>query len=306
MRLSSVEGNRQRLDGGAMFGNVPRALWARWSPPDDGESASSSRAAACSSQDLDGTHGAVRDGHRRVLRAEAARALRRARGRARAAALARGARRRARGRRRRRAEPPAFRPRRRAARGVSRGRARRSCCSRTRASSSAGGAWERARAPHPRDRASFIPGLTELLERSGRLEIVDGERGARCSATACASSSPTGIRRDSMHAEIGGDGGVVFCSDLIPGAAVGASARDDGLRPLPGAPDRRETAVPRRTRSRAACGCSSRTTSNARSRAPRWTRPASSAWSRSARRSKRSSWVSGARRPRRSRFPRSR
>lgn len=35
MRLYSMEGNRQRLDGGAMFGNCPRALWARWLPPDD-------------------------------------------------------------------------------------------------------------------------------------------------------------------------------------------------------------------------------------------------------------------------------
>jgi glyoxylase-like metal-dependent hydrolase (beta-lactamase superfamily II) len=33
--LSSVRGNTQRLDGGAMFGNAPRALWARWCPPDD-------------------------------------------------------------------------------------------------------------------------------------------------------------------------------------------------------------------------------------------------------------------------------
>ncbi len=30
MKLWSVEGNRQRLDGGAMFGNVPKALWSRW------------------------------------------------------------------------------------------------------------------------------------------------------------------------------------------------------------------------------------------------------------------------------------
>lgn len=32
--ISSVEGNRQSLDGGAMFGNVPRALWQQWCPPD--------------------------------------------------------------------------------------------------------------------------------------------------------------------------------------------------------------------------------------------------------------------------------
>src|SRR5438045_5005213 len=35
-------------------------------------------------------------------------------------------------------------------------------------------AWERALAPHPRDRASFIAALPELLRASGRLEIVDG------------------------------------------------------------------------------------------------------------------------------------
>jgi glyoxylase-like metal-dependent hydrolase (beta-lactamase superfamily II) len=32
--FSSVEGNGQALDGGAMFGNVPRALWSRWEAPD--------------------------------------------------------------------------------------------------------------------------------------------------------------------------------------------------------------------------------------------------------------------------------
>ncbi len=35
MKFSSLMGNRQKLDGGAMFGNAPRALWARWTPPDD-------------------------------------------------------------------------------------------------------------------------------------------------------------------------------------------------------------------------------------------------------------------------------
>ena len=32
--LYSVEGNAQRLDGGAMFGNAPRALWERWAAAD--------------------------------------------------------------------------------------------------------------------------------------------------------------------------------------------------------------------------------------------------------------------------------
>ena len=30
MKLWSVLGNSQKLDGGAMFGNAPRALWERW------------------------------------------------------------------------------------------------------------------------------------------------------------------------------------------------------------------------------------------------------------------------------------
>src|SRR5439155_14220970 len=34
-RLDSVEGNTQRLDGGAMFGNCPRVVWERWAPPDE-------------------------------------------------------------------------------------------------------------------------------------------------------------------------------------------------------------------------------------------------------------------------------
>lgn len=33
--VSVVEGNRQYLDGGAMFGNVPRAVWSQWCPPDE-------------------------------------------------------------------------------------------------------------------------------------------------------------------------------------------------------------------------------------------------------------------------------
>jgi glyoxylase-like metal-dependent hydrolase (beta-lactamase superfamily II) len=33
-RLYSVEGNTQKLDGGAMYGNAPKPLWERWSPAD--------------------------------------------------------------------------------------------------------------------------------------------------------------------------------------------------------------------------------------------------------------------------------
>jgi glyoxylase-like metal-dependent hydrolase (beta-lactamase superfamily II) len=33
-RLDAVLGNTQKLDGGAMFGNAPKALWSRWCPAD--------------------------------------------------------------------------------------------------------------------------------------------------------------------------------------------------------------------------------------------------------------------------------
>ena len=34
-KISTLEGNSQKLDGGAMFGNAPRALWQRWMQPDE-------------------------------------------------------------------------------------------------------------------------------------------------------------------------------------------------------------------------------------------------------------------------------
>ena len=35
IKFSSIEGNRQKLDGGSMFGNAPRALWERWTKVDE-------------------------------------------------------------------------------------------------------------------------------------------------------------------------------------------------------------------------------------------------------------------------------
>lgn len=74
-------------------------------------------------------------------------------------------------------------------------------------------AWERARKPHPRDRASFIPELLPLLEASGRLEVVTGATTAAL-GDAVRFSFTDGHTPGLMHAQIGG---VVFCSDLIPG-----------------------------------------------------------------------------------------
>lgn len=33
--LTAIEGNTQKLDGGAMYGNAPKNLWEKWSPADD-------------------------------------------------------------------------------------------------------------------------------------------------------------------------------------------------------------------------------------------------------------------------------
>lgn len=80
--------------------------------------------------------------------------------------------------------------------------------------------WERARAPHPRDRASYIPELPGLLESSGRLEIVDGAHAPSLGDSVRFHYSD-GHTPGLMLAEIvgpdGGDGGIVFCADLIPG-----------------------------------------------------------------------------------------
>lgn len=35
MKIIPIEGNRMRLDGGAMFGNCPKVLWSKWHTPDE-------------------------------------------------------------------------------------------------------------------------------------------------------------------------------------------------------------------------------------------------------------------------------
>ncbi|MDR3385504.1 MAG: MBL fold metallo-hydrolase [Rudaea sp.] len=77
--------------------------------------------------------------------------------------------------------------------------------------------WERALHPHPRDRASFIAELQPLLEQSGRLELVDNEYSSTLGKTVRFGFSE-GHTPGLMLAEIAAPaGGVVFCSDLIPG-----------------------------------------------------------------------------------------
>jgi glyoxylase-like metal-dependent hydrolase (beta-lactamase superfamily II) len=84
--------------------------------------------------------------------------------------------------------------------------------------------WRRAREPHPRDRASFIPELMDLLEASGRLELVAGDR-CKVLGDAVRFHFSEGHTPGLMLAELCGQdgpdgrprGGLVFCADLIPG-----------------------------------------------------------------------------------------
>lgn len=82
-------------------------------------------------------------------------------------------------------------------------------------------AWERAKDPHPRDRASFIPELPALLEATGRLDVVADR------ATASAVLGPTyrfvysdghtpGLLLTVVETA---RGPLMFMGDLVPGAA---------------------------------------------------------------------------------------
>ncbi|MGE0871566.1 MAG: MBL fold metallo-hydrolase [Kofleriaceae bacterium] len=78
-------------------------------------------------------------------------------------------------------------------------------------------AWQRAMKPHPRDKTSFIAGMTNLLAASGTLELAASDRAA-------ALGNGFRFHRSSGHTpgllltEIDmPDGPVLFASDLIPG-----------------------------------------------------------------------------------------
>ncbi|WP_242108518.1 MBL fold metallo-hydrolase [Luteimonas aquatica] len=89
--------------------------------------------------------------------------------------------------------------------------------------------WQRARHPHARDRASYIAELPDLLEASGRLEIVRGERAQALGGTVrfhysdghtpglMLAEIEGPVHADSAQADAAPHGGVVFCADLVPG-----------------------------------------------------------------------------------------
>ena len=210
-----VLGNSQKLDGGAMYGNCPRAVWSSWSPPDDLDRID----LACRAM-------LVREGSRNVLLETGIGSF--------------------------------FEPKKRERYGVVEDRhvllENLKALGMTDADvdvvvlshlhfDHAGGllaafeaganprllfpkakflvgrkAFERAKSPHPRDRASFIPELPDLLEESGRLSLIEGDthpvlgQGWRFHVS---DGHTPGLTLTEVETE---RGPLVFVSDLIPGA----------------------------------------------------------------------------------------
>lgn len=213
-RLWSIEGNSQRLDGGAMFGNAPRELWSAWTAPDELNRVPlscrgllvveehrtvlfESGIGAFFEPRLRDRYGVVESGHRLL------------------ASLARVG-----------VRPEdvdvvvlshlhfdhaggilaAYEPE----------SPLRLVFPKARYVIS-GAAFQRASAPHPRDRASFIPGLQELLLTTGRCELV-GTDHSEVLGPGYRLWLSEGHTPGMLLGEIASaDGPVVFVGDLAPG-----------------------------------------------------------------------------------------
>lgn len=212
--LFSIMGNSQKLDGGAMFGNAPRALWSRWTTPDDRNRIDLACRALLVQEDeryilfetgvgaffdpkMKDRFGIVEPSHV-LLKSLAKRGLKHtdidvvvlshlhfdhAGGLLSAWA--------------RKKPLELLFPNATFVVGAK--------------------AWQRANDPHTRDKASFIPALQVLLQQSGRLEIVAGDV-SQTLGSAYRFHFSDGHTPGMMLTEIPGSlGPVLFAADLIPG-----------------------------------------------------------------------------------------
>ncbi len=79
--------------------------------------------------------------------------------------------------------------------------------------------WQRALQPHARDRASYIPELLELLEASGRLKLLDDGQTSETLGPDWRFHVSDGHTPGQLLPEVAMPGGpVLFAGDLVPGA----------------------------------------------------------------------------------------
>jgi len=215
MKLHAIEGNRQRLDGGAMFGNCPRSMWETWCPPDEKNRISLACRALLVRED---------SGRNVLLEAGIGSFF-----------------------------PPKLRERygveeeesvllaSLSARGLSESEIDVIVLSHLHFDHAGGllapwreatphrlafskasyvvseRAWERAKNPHPRDKASYVPELQELLAATGRVEIVTGTTSDLLGANYTFSFSEGHTPGLMLTRVSGGERPITFLGDLVPG-----------------------------------------------------------------------------------------